>query len=248
MTANLKGKTALITGSSKRIGRAIALKLASAGVNIIVHYNKSQPEAKELVNELNTMGVRGWPLQADLSAPDEINTLVERASALAGEINILVNNASAFPRTSLDDLTLESLHNSIKTDAWAPFVLSRSFAAKPGAQHIVNMLDTRIVSNYDWGHVGYLAAKHMLALFTKMMAIQFAPAIAVNGIAPGLILPPEGKGMDYLESLKDELPLKRIGDPEYIAEAVLFLVSSEFITGQVIFVDGGRHLHEAGSG
>jgi hypothetical protein len=179
---------------------------------------------------------------------DEIDQLIDRACDLAGPINILVNNASTFPKSTLDNLTFDALIDSIKTDAWAPFALSRSFAAKPGAQHIVNLLDTRIYSSYDFSHAAYLSAKHLLGLFTKMLAIKLAPEIAVNAVAPGLILPPEGKGMDYLESLKDELPLRRIGNPQQVADAVLYLVSSEFITGQVIFVDGGRHLNEVSRG
>ena len=248
MSKDITNKTALITGASKRIGKAIALGLASAGANVIVHYHKSKAEAEELAAEIQEMGPKAWTIQADLSISDDIDHLIDRAYDLAGTINILVNNASAFPRSTLDNLTFDALLDSIKTDAWAPFALSRSFAAKPGAQHIVNMLDTRIFSSYDFSHVAYLSAKHLLGLFTKMLAIKLAPGIAVNAVAPGLILPPEGKGMDYLESLKDKLPLKRIGNPQQVADAVLYLVSSEFITGQVIFVDGGRHLNEANSG
>ncbi len=110
------------------------------------------------------------------------------------------------------------------------------------------MLDTRIAGGYDWNHFAYNAAKHMLGLFTTMMAVKFAPRIAVNAVAPGLILPPEGKPVSYIEGLKDSLPLQRIGDPAFVADAILYLVTSEFVTGQVIFVDGGRHVREAGIG
>lgn len=244
MSIDLTGKTAVITGAARRIGREVALMLAAEGVDVVIHYRNSEDEARELAGLITGMGRRAWTLRADLSVGEEVDSLIPRAHELVGPINILINNASAFPRSTLATLTLESLMDSIKTDAWAPFALSREFAAVPGAEHIVNLLDTRVTSSYDWGHTGYLAAKHMLHLFTRMTAIKYAPGIAVNAVAPGLILPPEGKSLSYLENLSDELPLKRIGNPRQVAEAVLFLVSSEFITGQVIYIDGGRHLNE----
>jgi len=245
MPIDLTGKTALITGAARRIGREIALSLAAEGANVVIHYRGSAAEAEQLAATIRGMGRDAWTIQADLALPVDIDTLIDRALAMAGPINILVNNASAFPQSTIETLTLDALLESVKTDAWAPFALSRNFAKEPNAEHIINLLDTRITSSHDWTHVGYLAAKHILYLFTRMMAVKFAPRIAVNAVAPGLILPPEGKGMDYLESLKDELPAKRIGNPRQVAEAVVFLVHSEFITGQVIYVDGGRHLNEA---
>mgnify|MGYP002682537298 CR=1 FL=1 len=129
-------------------------------------------------------------------------------------------------------------------DAWAPFAIARKFADHPHARHIINMLDTRISSNYDWQHFAYNAAKYTFGLFNRMMAVKFAPEIQVNAVAPGLILPPEGKSLSYLEGLKGALPMKKIGAPEYVADAVLYLPRTEFTTGQVIYVDGGRHLRE----
>lgn len=244
MPFDLIGKTSLVTGAAKRVGREIALELAAAGANVVVHYRSSESDANELAREIKSMGRDAWTVQGDFAVVDDISHLVVNATQLAGPINILVNNASAFPKTTIENLTWDSLAESVKSDAWAPFALARDFVSKPGAEHIINILDTRVTSSYDWTHVGYLAAKHMLYLFTRMMAIKFAPDVAVNGVAPGLILPPEGKGMDYIENLKGELPLKRIGNPRQVAEAVLFLARSEFITGQVIYVDGGRHLNE----
>jgi len=248
MSHSIRGETALITGSAKRIGRATVLALANAGANVVIHYHGSASEAEELIVEVIKLGVKGWTIQADLSDQSQLESLLDRASGIAGPINILINNASIFPKSDFNKVTLDELISSIKIDAWAPFILGRKFAEMPGAEHIINMLDTRIVTDYDWLHFAYNAAKHMLGLFTKMMAIRFAPSIAVNAIAPGLILPPEGMSLEYLEQLKDSLPMKKIGDPAYVAEAILFLVTSQFITGQIIFVDGGRHLHEAGFG
>lgn len=244
MAMDLSGKTALITGGAKRIGREIALALAGEGVSVIINYRRSQDEAEELVGVLEGMGVKAWAVRADLSVEEEVGTLIDRTIELAGPLDILVNNASMFPRSTFANVTREQLLESVQVDAWAPLLLGRQFAERVEKGSIINMLDTRIVANYDWQHFAYLAAKHMLGLFTKAMAIQLAPGIAVNGISPGLILPPEGKDESYLEALKNELPMKRIGKPEFIAEAALFLLKSEFITGEVIFVDGGRHLGE----
>jgi len=247
MNLDLSGKTALITGSAKRIGRATALALADHGANVVVSYRASRSEAEELVAQIRRAGREAWSLRADLSVDEDLEGLVERAVELAGSLDILVNNASAFPESRFEEFTLDDLTRSIRVDAWAPVALARRFARRVSKGHIVNMLDTR-VAGYDWNHVAYHAAKHLLCLFTREMAIWFAPGIAVNAVAPGLILPPEGKDQSYLESLRDRLPLKRIGAPEFVTDAVLYLVTSEFVTGQVVFVDGGRHLAEVSIG
>lgn len=248
MASEIRGNSALITGGAKRVGRATALALANAGANVVIHYRSSAAEAEELAEELGKLGVRAWTVQADLADQDQVNSLIDRAVELAGPIHVLINNASAFHKADFDSVTYEDLIASVTTDAWAPFALGRDFARLAEARHIVNMVDTRVFADYDWQHFAYNAAKHMLALFTKMMAVKLAPQVAVNAVAPGLILPPEGMPQSYIEELAGELPLKRIGRPELVAEAILFLVTSEFTTGQVLFVDGGRHLREAGIG
>lgn len=244
----MAGQSALITGGAKRVGREIALALARAGANIIVHYRSSSHKAEELADELRGIGVNAWTIQADFSDTAGVESVIDRAIDLAGPVQILINNASAFPLSEFETVTFDDVVNSITTDAWAPFALGRRFGQTPDAKHIVNLIDTRVYGDYDWRHFAYHAAKNMLALFTKMSAVKLAPRVAVNGVAPGLILPPEGKPQSYIETLKYELPLQRIGDPKFVAEAVLYLVTSEFVTGQVIFVDGGRHIREAGRG
>ncbi|MFH1438613.1 MAG: SDR family oxidoreductase [Pseudomonadota bacterium] len=239
--AILEGKTALITGSARRLGRATALALAGAGADIVVHYRGSAAEAERVVEEIGGVGRKAWAIGADLAVRREAEGLIERAAQAAGPLTILVNSASVFPPGGLDTITMDDLQKNIELNAWAPLLLGRKFAAQTETGHIVNFLDTK-VAGYDWGHAAYHASKVMLELFTRMMAIRFAPGIAVNAVAPGLILPPAGKDGQYLEGLKDSTLLKRAGDPKQVADAVLFLVTSEYITGQVIFVDGGRHL------
>ena len=239
----LNGKTALITGAAKRIGRATALALADEGANIVVHYRGSADEATDLCRDLAERGVKAWPVQADFEKPEDCETLVDRAIQAAGPIEILINNASIFPPGTLQDVTFDDVVGSFRVNAWAPFALSRAFARRVGRGKIVNLLDSR-VTGYDWSHVAYVWSKHVLAVMTRMTALEFAPDITVNAVAPGLILPPPGEDEGYLDRLKGTVPLKRRGDPEDVAEAVVFLLRSDFITGQVIYVDGGRHLKE----
>ena len=246
-TKFLEGKTALVTGAAVRLGRATAVGLASAGARLVIHYGRSAQAAQELAQEIAGNGTQAWPLQADLERAEELESLVPRALELTGGLDILVNNASIFPADSLKELELGNVVHSIQVNAWAPFVLSRSFAQHVERGQIVNFLDTR-VAGYDWKHVSYIISKNVLALLTRMTALELAPDIAVNAVAPGLILPPPGKDESHLEALKHTVPLKRRGDAEGVVDAVLFLLKSDFITGQVIYVDGGRHLMEYPSG
>jgi pteridine reductase len=247
MLNELKDKIALVTGGAKRLGRETALTLADRGINIIIHFNRSDAEARELAAELQQKGVKVWTIQADFRRPDEYQTLIERAQQIAGGLDILINNASVFPMDTVSDLSWSGLSANMEVNAWVPFVLSRAFAQRIGRGKIVNLHDSRL-KDYDWTHVGYILSKHVLAAMTRMMALEFAPHITVNAVAPGIIIPPPGKDESYLESLVHTVPLKRHGGPQDIADAIAFLVQSDFITGNVIYVDGGRHLHEYNNG
>lgn len=238
---SLKGETALITGAARRLGRAVALALAEEGVNLVLHYRRSADEADALRRELAGRGVASWALQADFEDPQEAQELLRRARDAAGPITILLNNAAIFPPGRLGEITLDDLQQSIRVNAWAPLVLSREFARQTERGKIVNLLDARI-HGYDRLHVSYHLSKHMLGVLTRMTALEFAPNITVNAVAPGLILPPEGEDESYLERLKGTSPLGTWGDPADVADAVLYLLKSTFVTGQIIYVDGGRHL------
>ena len=243
MLSDLRGRTALITGAARRIGRETARAFAEQGVNLVLHFNHSDEEARQLADQLERLGVRAWLVQADFRRPGEYGTLVERARELAGSVDVLVNNASIFPVEPLDALRWSELSANVEVNAWVPLVLSRSFAAglggKPGS--IVNLHDTHL-AGFDFEHSGYILSKHMLATLTRMLALELAPSVTVNAVAPGLILPPPGADESYLTTHAHRLPLKRHGGARDIAEAIVFLVRNDFITGQVIYVDGGRHL------
>ena len=237
----LAGKTVLVTGAAKRIGNAISVGLARQGCNVIIHYDKSESEAKKLHDEMAELGVKSWPVQASLKDSESCRALIDKSHGLAGTVDMLVNNASVFSSGDIGAVRLEDIEVEMLTNAWAPFLLSRHFSKKTDRGKIVNILDTR-VAGYDLNHFAYYLSKRMLEILTESMALKLAPRITVNGIAPGLILPPQGKDYNYLEQKKDTVPLKKIGSPSDIVETVLFLLRSDFVTGQVVYVDGGKHL------
>jgi NAD(P)-dependent dehydrogenase (short-subunit alcohol dehydrogenase family) len=237
----LKGKTALITGAARRIGRATALALARAGVHVVVHYRSSKHEAEDTAEAARKCGVKAWAIPADLRIPAEARSLLPLSVERSGPIDVLVNNASLFTRSPLKEFDPEELSENIRIHAMAPLLLARALAAQGGSGAIVNLLDSRI-RGYDTEHAAYYLGKRMLFDLTRMMALEFAPRIRVNAVAPGLILPPPGKDEAYLEHLAPKNPLHRIGTVEGVIDAILFLLRSDYVTGQVIFVDGGRHL------
>lgn len=244
MNEVLCGKTAIVTGAARRIGRAISIALGKAGANVVIHDHQSlRGECEHLCDEMDKFGVKTWIITADFENPSESALLIERALNVAGNLDMLVNSAAIFVGDTLRDADFKNLASHMQINAWAPLILSREFARLVGRGKIINLLDTRL-SGYDWKHVSYILSKHVLHILTKMTALEFAPGITVNGVAPGLILPPPGKDMSYLDELADTVPLKRHGGPEDIVDAALFLLKSDFITGQVINVDGGRHLME----
>ena len=244
MTGSFQGKTAVVTGAARRIGRAISTALGEAGANVVIHDHQSlRGECENLCDEMDRLGVKTWIVTADFEDPADSASVIGRAQKAAGNIDILVNSAAVFQGDTLRDADFKNLMHHMRVNAWAPLILSREFARVAPRGKIINLLDTRI-SGYDWKHVSYILSKHALHILTKMTALEFAPGITVNAVAPGLILPPPGKDMSYLEELAATVPLKRHGGPPDIVDAVLFLLRSEFITGQVIYVDGGRHLTE----
>lgn len=243
-STGLAGRTALVTGAGKRIGRAVSLSLARCGVHVVVHYNLSETPADQVAQECRDAGVKAWTVQADLARPQEVDTLFWRAREAAGPIDILINNASIFPKETFEEMTAGSIVHNQQVNAIAPYVLMRDFAAQGVLGDIVNLLDTRIV-DVDLQHAAYHLSKRALFTLTKIAAMELAPQVKVNGVAPGLILPPPGQDESYLVKLAHTNPLQRVGCAEDIAEAMLFLLGAKFITGQVIFVDGGRHLKGA---
>lgn len=244
-TESFSGKRALITGGSKRLGRETAFALGRAGVRMAIHYNSSRASAEALCEELQAVGATAVPVQGDLSDTRSVEPLFEEAWDRLEGLDFLVNNASIFPPGRLQDMEIHHLNENLLVNAWAPFLLTRllwnRIKGSAWRGSVVNLLDTRLVGG-DLAHVPYHLSKATLREITTLTALEFAPELQVNGVAPGAILPPEELGVDHLERLTKNLPLKRRGHPKDIADATLYLLGASFVTGQVIFVDGGRHL------
>ena len=242
--SGLRGKVALVTGAGKRIGRAIAIALAEEGVQVVVHDRRAlERETAKVCSEVVDCGAKSWQVLADLERPEEYEALIAKALKAAGSLDILINNASIFLPNTFSDVGFGDVTRHLHVNAWAPFVLSREFARLADRGKIINLLDTRI-TGYDRSHVAYVLSKKMLSVLTTMCALEFAPDFTVNGVAPGLILPPAGKDESYLDVLAKAVPLQKHGGPGDIADAVLYLLKSDFVTGQIIYVDGGKHLAE----
>jgi len=234
-------KTALITGGAKRLGSSIALKLAQNGCNIALHFNKSKNDAEKLKDQLSEFKIKCEIFQADLSNENEALTLIEKVFQKFNDLEILINNASIFKKAAFLETGINLLNETLNLNFKAPFILSQKFAEKIKTGHIINIIDAKISKNSS-NYFIYTLSKKALADFTKTAAKVLAPKIRVNGVCPGLILPPEDKNEDYLTELAKKIPLKRKGSSDDITEAILFLINNKYITGQLLFIDGGEHL------
>jgi NAD(P)-dependent dehydrogenase (short-subunit alcohol dehydrogenase family) len=249
-TSTLEGQVALVTGAGRRLGRAIASSLAQAGSSVAVHYNRSEAKARSLCEQLETSGVAAWAVQADLADPHGLDRLLAQAWDRAGRVDVLVNNASIFPENRLADIEFADVTNNMAVNAWAPLALTRALWRRcvdaERQASVVNLLDSRLVGG-DPVHAAYFVSKVALAEITRASALEFAPTLRVNGVAPGPILPPEGKDAEYVRQRVEGLPLRRWGNPDQVAEAVVYLACADYVTGQTIFVDGGQHLQPWGA-
>lgn len=236
-------KTALITGASKRVGRAITERLALKGWNIIIHYNTSGKEAHELVNVLDKMypGQKFSAIKADLAKEPEVVQLIPAVISERGPFDLLINNASLFDRGYLADTGNELFNNQMDVNFKAPFILIRDFAAHCKKGNIINLVDTRITTNKS-NYAAYSMSKKALWELTKMAALEFAPMIRVNAIAPGISIPPEGKTEAYLKRLAENIPAREPVGLEPILKCVSFILEENYLTGQLLFADGGENL------
>jgi NAD(P)-dependent dehydrogenase (short-subunit alcohol dehydrogenase family) len=242
---SLRGSAALVTGGARRLGRAIAGALARRGCDIVIHYNSSAEEAGLAAEELRGQGVRAWTVRADLADPGDVERVFPRLREMGIAVDILVNNASVFPESRLGAIGREELFRTLAVNAAAPLALAEAFVREADGGNIVNILDSRI-RRYDLDHVSYQLSKNMLADLTAMMAIAYAPRFRVNGVAPGMILPPPGRDVRYLEALSGRTLARRRGRAEDVAEAVAFLLGQEFMTGEILYVEGGQTVKRLG--
>jgi pteridine reductase len=242
---DLTGKTAIVTGGAVRIGRALALALAGEGAQIVLHYWHSERQARETLDEIAALGTRGVAVRADLREPcDAARTVVEAAVAEFGRADVLVNNAAIFEPGTLATTTGPQWDRHFAINLKAPFFLSQAFVERLGAGrrgHIVNIADWR-GTRPDPDYLAYTLTKAALVALTANLARQLGPDVQVNAIAPGAILPPHDRDESYLAERAQRLPLRRSGSTDEVARTLLFLLRSEFITGEVVHVTGGEHL------
>jgi pteridine reductase len=233
--------TALVTGGAMRIGRALCLYLAEQGYQIALHYGQSRNAAKVTARAISRRNQSCTIFQCDLENESEVLSLINRVKKTFPDLNLLINNAAIFYPSKLSQCDVVSFNRHLTINCKAPYMLTAQFARLCKQGQVINILDTRITA-MDIGHFEYTLSKKALADVTELSAVALAPKIRVNAIAPGIILPPVGQGNTYLEKLAKRLPLKRKGTLKHIQQAVQFFLDNTEVTGQVIFVDGGRHL------
>jgi pteridine reductase len=243
----LEGMVALVTGGAVRIGRALALALAGRGAAVAVHYGNSAAAAAKTVATIQDSGGRAESFQADLHDISLADRLIEQAANRLGRVDILVNSAAVFETKGFIDTTEPIWDEQFTVNLKAPFFLSRAFARQAGngrPGQIINVADWRAIRP-DPQSIAYSLTKAGIVAMTKGLAMALAPNIRVNAIAPGSILPPPGRDESYLQEIARRTPLQRHGSTEELAKALLYLVTAEFVTGQVLFVDGGEHLESS---
>ena len=239
----IHGKTALVTGAAKRVGRAIALRLAGEGAHILLHYHTSKDQAQETSREILKLGVQCRLLQADLSKTDEIDRMIGEIEKSGTNADILVNSASLFYKTPTDNVVESDWDRLIDANLKGPFWLSVQLGKKmkKSGGKIVNIADWSGFRPYK-NYLAYCTSKGGLITLTKALARDLAPQVLVNAVAPGPVLVPPDMPENEKEAVAKTTALGRWGSPEDIAAAVQFLIENDFINGTVLVVDGGRSI------
>ncbi len=241
---DIEGKVALVTGAAKRLGRSIALALAERGAELVVHYHTSEREAQEVLAAAKRLGGKPVAVRADLSVSPEIAAMVESAMRAFGRIDILVNSAAIFYRTPFSATAEADWDRFLTVNLKAPFLLCRQIGeimCRHGRGKIINVAD--IAGTRVWAEfIPYSVSKAGLLALTTGLAKALAPAVQVNAIAPGTVLLPDDTAPDERARAARRVPLRRLGSPADIARAAVYLAESDFVTGEILTVDGGQRL------
>lgn len=242
----LDGKVALVTGGGVRLGRALSEALGRAGATVAIHFHASATGASEAVEVLLAEGRRAKAYPADLSDAAAALALVQTVEDDLGPVDILVNSAAHFDHAPFLDTTPALLEKQWSLNTRAPYFLTQAVArgmVARGHGDVLNLIDIGGTSMTYRGYSAYGMSKAALAYQTRALALELAPAVRVNGIAPGTVLPPENFDPEALETLRKRIPQQRFGSPQAIVEAALFFLQGpDFVTGQILAVDGGRSL------
>ncbi len=239
----LRGRAALVTGAGRRLGRAIAIGLGARGADVVVHYHSSEREARETAETIERGGARAHVVRADLREAAAAPSLVAAAVAAFGGLDVLVNSAAEMPRTPFGETTPQQWDETFALSLRAPFLLSQAaaphLASRRGA--IVNLADLAAFETWP-DYVPHGIAKAGVVQLTRALARVLAPAVRVNAVAPGAVLLPEAWGEREAERFATTTPLGRLGAPADVVGAVCYLLEAEYVTGEVLVVDGGRHV------
>jgi pteridine reductase len=244
MTLPLAGKTALVTGGGVRVGRAISLGLAAAGADVAIHYRSSRSEAERAAGEIRAGGRRAGIVPGDLARPDDCRRVVRDSIAFLGSLDFLVHSAANFHRAPLEETDETLWDDAMNVNARAGFLLAREAASvlRERRGRIVLISDF-LAESPERNYFAHSVSKAAVEGLVRALAVALAPDVAVNGVAPGTVLPPEATSPEDVDRLARRLPAKRIGSAEDVAATVVFLCAGPaFLTGQVIRVDGGRSI------
>lgn len=242
MTLAKNTQGALITGAAKRLGRSMALYLAQQGYDIALHYHHSAQEAECLDQEIQQYGVRCQCFQADLRSPTAGHALMEQVTKGFPRLTVLINNASIYYPKGLSQTTLDDWEQMFAVHLRTPFFLMQQLAQRATAGGLmVNLIDADL-NRQSTAYFPYLLSKKALAELTRMAAYHLAPQWRVNGIGPGYMLEPIDGSISNPESVIRRIPLQCQGSPEHIVKALDYLLKNEFVTGQILCVDGGASL------
>lgn len=243
----LFGATAIVTGGAVRLGRALAIALAEEGCKIVLHYGRSEKAARQTADEIEQQGGLVMLVAADFEDSEAAaKKVMDVALSAFDSVEILINSAAIFEAGTLAETTGDLWDRHLSINLKSPFFLTKEFARRFSLDrrgHILNILDWRATHPAaGCSHLAYTIAKSGLAALTEALAIELGPSIQVNGIAPGAILPPPGKDQAYLQNLAKNNPLQRTGSPEDVVQSALYLLRSNFITGEILHINGGEHL------
>jgi 3-oxoacyl-[acyl-carrier protein] reductase/pteridine reductase len=238
----LAGKTALVTGGARRIGRAIALRLAASGANVAITYRDSQPEAEETVRALAVFDVEALAVRTDLTDAESIRQTVAAVVEEFGRLDLLINNAGLFEQAALEEITSEQWDRVFATNTRAPFLVAQAAYKhlRAAGGRIINI--GSLGGSHPWAtHAHYCTSKAALHMLSQTMAKAWAPEVSVNCVVPGMIV--QGEVGEAYVRFAEKTPMRRNGSAEDVAAAVLFFATGpHFITGQLLAVDGGLGL------
>jgi len=237
----LRGKRALVTGAGQRVGQAIALALGAQGMHVAVHYRESRAGAEQTAEQIRQSGGQAVLVAADLTSRDEARALIDRSVAQLGGLDVLVPSAANFERVALADVDDQAWDRSLDLNLASPFALvQHAVPALRAARGCVTFITCSSATVPMRHYLPYVVSKGALKHLMKTLALELAPEIRVNAVAPGTVMPPISYDATAIARLSRAIPLARVGSPEDIARAVVFLASSPFITGHELAVDGGR--------